>query len=255
MCCFSQPVVLVSATRIFARAEENGRQVVVYSMAIEARTELAMILPLPVQLPAGENDVRFINLQGYPEFFTDLDRGFIPPPTKSDHSLTILSAPASAALAPLAVVAVGDFEASFVPSIKDFARLDERFRIADNLWDKLPRYHDFGFAVFKLKAGAMRVHPMAFSFPRRDPQTVFFPTVHIHDGKVHPRAEFDHALYCQPQADEPLGTRDWTESYTHPAAFMTVGRTKGIILPDQHCFKLELHGMLANRDTYLPVAG
>ena len=50
MCCFSQPVVSVSATNIFARAEDNGRQVVVYSMAIEARTELAMILPLPVQI-------------------------------------------------------------------------------------------------------------------------------------------------------------------------------------------------------------
>ncbi len=254
MCCFSQPVVSVSATNIFARAEDTGRQVVVYSMSIEARTELAMILPLPVQLPAGEQDVKFIDLKGYPEFFTDLDRGFIPPPPPASRSLGDSASPASANLAPLAVVNVGDFEASFVPSIKDFARLDARFRIADKLWHKLPGYHDFGFAVFKLKAGAMRVHPMAFSFPRREPKTLFFPTVHIHDGKVHPQAEFDHALYCQPQPDEPLGTRDWTESYTHPAGFMTVDRTKGIILPDQHCFKQELHGMLANRDTYLPVA-
>jgi len=253
MCCFSQPVVSVSATNIFARAEDNGRQVVVYSMAIEARTELAMILPLPVQLPAGENDVRFINLKGYPEFFGDLERGFIPPPAKDSHSIFTLTAPASAAMAPLRVVAVGDFEASFVPAIKDFSRLDERFRIADNLWDKLPGYKDFGFAVFKLKAGAMQVHPMAFSFPRRDHKTVFFPTVHIHDGKVHPKAEFDHALYCQPLADAPLATREWAESYTHPTAFMKVGKTKGIILPDEHCFKKEMHGMLANRDTYLRV--
>ena len=100
MCCFSQPVVSVSATNIFARAEDNGRQVVVYSMAIEARTEVAMILPLPVQLPSGENDVRFINLKGYPDFFADLERGFIPPPTNSDHSLFEMNAPASAVKPP-----------------------------------------------------------------------------------------------------------------------------------------------------------
>ena len=250
MCCFSQPVVSVSATNIFARAEHNGRQVVVYSMAIEARTELAMILPLPVQLPAGDTDVRFINLKRYPEFFSDLELGFIGPPD-SNHVVLEMATPASAAMAPLPVVVVGDFEASFVPSIQDFSRLDERFRIADNLWHKLPGYNDSGFAVFKLKAGAMRVHPMAFCFPRRDHQTVFFPTVHIHDGQVHPKAEFDHVLYCQPLADEPLATREWTESYTHPTGFMKVGKTKGIILPDQHCFKKDLHGMLANRDTYL----
>ena len=254
MCCFSQPVVSVSATNIFARALDNGRQFVVYSMAIEARTELAMILPLPVHLPAGENDVKFINLKGYPDFFADLELGFIPPPKQPDHSLTILSEAATGAGAPLPVVAVGDFEASFVPSIQDFARLDERFRIAENLWDKLPGYKDFGFAVFKLKAGAMRVHPMAFSFLRRNYKSVFFPTVHIHDGEVHPEAEFDHTIYCQSLPDEPLATREWTESYSHPAGFMKVGRTKGIILPDEHCFKMEMHGMLANRDTYLRVA-
>jgi len=254
MCCFSQPVVSVSATNIFARAEDNGRQVVVYSMSIEARTDLAMILPLPVQLPAGEEDARFINLKGYPDFFADLENGFIPPPPPASHSLGDMVVPGNASLAILPVVTVGDFEASFVPSIQDFSRLDERFRIADNLWHKLPGYKDFGFAVFKLKAGAMRVHPMAFSFPRRDHKTVFFPTVHIHDGHVHPKAEFDHVIYCQPLADEALATREWDESYTHPARFMEVGRTKGIILPDEHCFKKEMHGMLANRDTYVPVA-
>ncbi len=253
MCCFSQPVISVSATNIFARAEGNGRQLVVYSMAIEARTELAMILPLPVHRPAGNQDVTFVNLKGYPQFFADLERGFVPPPSQGDHSLNLLAAPAAAALAPLPVVAVGDFEASFVPSTQDFSRLDERFRIADHLWAQLPGYGDFGFAVFKLKAGAMRVHPMAFSFPRRDPRTVFFPTVHIHDGEVHARAEFDHTLYCQPQADEPLLTRAWEESYAHPASFMQVYRTHGIILPDQHCFKKGLHGQLPNRDTYLRV--
>ena len=37
---------------------------------------------------------------------------------------------------------------------------------------------------------------MAFDFPRAA-KKLFFPTVHIHDGKVHDKADFDHALYCQ----------------------------------------------------------
>lgn len=251
MCCFSQPVVSVSATRIFARPADKGRQFLVYSMSIEAKNGLAMILPLPGRLPAGEQDVEFIDLKAYPQFFSDLDRGFPRPPPPSSRSRSDLMSPASAHM--LAVVTVGDFEASFVPSIKDFSRLDERFRLSDNVWKKLPGYENHSFAVFKLRPGAMTVHPMAFSFPRRDPQTVFFPTVHIHDGKVHEKAKFDHSIYCQPRPDERLSIQEWEESYTHAIGFMQVDKTKGIVLPDQHCYKRGMHGVLANRDTFLPV--
>jgi hypothetical protein len=251
MCCFSQPVVSVSATNIFARADVQGRQFLVYSMSLEARNELAMILPLPVRLPANEHDAEFIDLKAYPQFFAELDRGFPKPPTRSSRFVTlgIREAPASA----LPVVTVGDFEASFVPSVKDFSRLDERFRIDDNVWKKIPGYEDYSFAVFKLKPGAMTIHPMAFSFPRRDSQSVFFPTVHIHDGKVHATADFDHSLYCQPRPDEQLSLHQWEESYTHAIGFMQVDKAKGIIMADQHCNKLRLHGRLANRDTFLAV--
>ena len=57
MCCFSRPVVSVSDTKIFVRPQDKGRQFLVYNMSIEARSELAMILPLP----ADESDVEFIN--------------------------------------------------------------------------------------------------------------------------------------------------------------------------------------------------
>jgi hypothetical protein len=144
---------------------------------------------------------------------------------------------------------IGDFEVSFVPSVEDFSRLDERFRLDDHVWKQLPGYETYSFAVFKLKSGALRVHPMAFSFPRRDPRTVFFPTVHIHDGEVHKKADFDHLIYCQPRPDERLAIYRWKESYSHPAAFMKVDKTKGIILSDQRCYKREMHGSLPNRDT------
>jgi len=253
MCCFSQRVISVSSTNIFARAAAQGRQILVYSMSLEANNDLAMILPLPAQTPAGEKDVQFVDLKGYPQFFDDLRLGFpIPPPTESLHMDRAMT---SASKAPLEVVQVGDFEASFVPAVKDFSRLDERFRLPDNAWKDLPAYADYGFAVFKLKSGAQRIHPMAFSFLNRDNARLFFPTVHIHDGKVHGRATFDHALYCQPHGDQhlALGSK-WEESTSHARRFMKLDKSKSIIEPDQHCYRRELRGSLKNQDTFISVA-
>jgi len=99
------------------------------------------------------------------------------------------------------------------------------------------------------------VHPMAFSFPRQKANALFFPTVHIHDGKVHSKAHFDHALFCQPTHDQRPATQMWKESRGHPTSFMAVEKTKGVVLADQHCYKKEMRGMLANKDTFLVVEG
>src|SRR5262249_51979047 len=152
MCCFSQPVELVADTNIFARSD-NGRQFLVYSMSYAARSELAMVLPLPVPPGPSEDAVRFINLQRYPTFFDDLRRGF---PPRMLYPRCLGARAISLDAPKLRVHDVGDFEASFVPRIADFDRLDERFRIPPDVWARLPAYHDFGFAVFKLKASASR---------------------------------------------------------------------------------------------------
>lgn len=252
MCCFSQPVISVRGTKIFARPQADGRQLVVYSMTLNANKELAMILPLPVKTPAGEKDVKFIDMQGYPGFFSDLEKGFHPPTRgRSSHDTAV--SPVSASAPRLEVVQVGSFEASFVPTENDFSRLDERFRLPTDAWKQLPTYEDYGFAVFKLKSGERRIHPMAFSFPRRRPNTLFFPTVHIHDGEVHEKADFDHALYCQPTPEARPATMGWAESYAHPASFMQMSKVNDVVLPNQHCYKKEMHGMLLNKDTFLAV--
>ena len=251
MCCFSQPVISASGTNIFARPDADGRQLLVYSMTINAEKELAMILPLPVKTPAGEKDVKFIDLKGYPEFFADMEVGFRPPPPRASRGFATDAA--ASASEKLEVVQVGNFEASFVPTQKDFSRLDERFRIPADAWKELPQYESYGFAVFKLKSGEMKVHPMAFSFPREKARTLFFPTVHIHDGKVHAKADFDHALFCQPTHEERPVTREWKESRGHPKSFMQMDKVKGVVLADQHCYKQEMRGMLANKDTFLVV--
>jgi len=249
MCCFSQPVVSVSATNIFARPADAGRQLLVYSMTVNAEKELAMVLPLPISIGAGESAVGFIDSSGYPDFFADLLKGFPPPITKNSGARSRSLTPMAGAATKLEVVHVGNFEASFVPTMADFSRLDEKFRISEKAWKQLPVYRDYGFAVFKLKSGEAKVHPMAFSFPRRDLKSLFFPTVHIHDGEVHPKAEFDHTLYCQPSQLEHPTIHEWQESYANASRFMMVDKAKGLLLADQHCYQMKLHGMLPNRDT------
>ncbi len=158
MCCFSGNVTSVSDTNLFARSAVGDRQFLVYSMQYEADSELAMILPLPVPPAAPEDALQFIDLSGYPAFFADLRLGF-PEPIPRGAPLQRLGAPQAKALR---VYDVGSFEASFVPQPADFERLDGRFRLPAGVWDQLPQYRDWGFAVFKLKSGVRTVHPMAF---------------------------------------------------------------------------------------------
>jgi len=248
MCCFSRPVKLVAKTNIFARASSKGRQFLVYSMIVDAGEELAMILPIPVPTDSDDDAVRFINLEEYADFFDEIRSGF-PAPKSASLDRDVNSPGRSKA--PLKVEQVGSFEASFVPSIKDFSRLDERFRLPAEVWDKLPMYKEFGFTVFQLmreKRGAQKVHPMAFEFPRARPQRLFFPTVHIHDGAVHPKAHFDHFLYCQPSAGENVMM--WEESAQPVGMYMKKHEAcQGLLDADAHCYRKTLIGDLKNEDT------
>lgn len=250
MCCFSGHVERVADTSIFARSVDKGRQILVYAMTIETRSDVAMILPLPVPAGSPEDAVRFINLKEYPDFFVDLKAGF--PEPVSRGVAPSAATPALKAEAPkLEVVQVGEFEASFVPAVKDFGRLDARFRLPDQTWEQLPAYKDYGFAVFKLKATATEIHPMAFEFPRANPKQLFFPTVHIHDGKVHPKATFDHALYCQKRDGERLSLPDWRESDRTAAQFMKGSKAAGVVDGARHCYLKQIRGERKNEDIVL----
>jgi hypothetical protein len=248
MCCFSGQVDRVADTNIFARSVENGRQLLVYSMTIAASREVAMILPLPVPAGTADDAVRFIDLKEYPDFFTDLKAGFPEPVTRAYPGAKSAEPTVAAAPKPLQVVEVGDFEASFVPTVKDFSRLDARVRLPDNAWEKLPAYKGYGFAVFKLKLNATTIHPMAFEFPRADAAKVFFPTVHIHDGKVHDDARFDHVLYCQKREGDKTSLPEWRESERLAGAFVKTGKTQGIVDHRLHCYQRKIRGTRKNED-------
>ena len=241
MCCFSGKVE-VSGTNIFARAAKAGRQFLVYSMQFKAADEVAMILPIPTPKDSAEDAVKFINLEKYEDFFDDVLKGFPPPrDLKKDDTKSI--APGS-----IKVVEVGKFVASFVPAVKDFARLDKQFRLPDGVWEKLPQYKDFGFAVFKLKKPGkegQKVHPMAFEFPREDKKILFFPTVHIHDGTVPAKAKFDHSLFCQVTDESPM---NWKESPGLADSFVKVKETQGIVDGSAHVYWKQMAGTFENKD-------
>ncbi len=254
MCIFSGPVQNVSSTKIFGRATPAGTQTLVYAMSVLNRRDTAMLLPIPVPPGSPEETVRFIDLHGYAGFFEDMRRGFRTTPLPASRSF----APQSLDLT-LKVHEVGDYEASYVPSAADWSRLDPRFRLPGVVFKAVPAYQDYGFAVFKLKAsgsagrGWLRrrgsgpprpIHPMAFEFPTRFAGQIFFPTVHVHDGAFHPRADFDHELYAQ-YGRTPEG---W-ETSTGPAhGFMDTHRAGEIIEGAAPCYRLEIRGKADNRD-------
>jgi hypothetical protein len=261
MCCFSGPVEHVGGTHIFARASLDGRQFIAYQMAYESKSPVAMILPIPVTKGSGEKAVRFINLEKFPNFFDYLSSHF--PASKSRTAPQPMSK--SASRAKLEVVQVGSFVASFVPTLADFSRVDPQFKIKDQIWESLPLYRNFGFAVFQLKPGRQKVHPMAFDYPCALTHRLFFPTLHIHDGAVHAEAEFDHELYAQRLNSENL--RGWTEShgpllpyYAEEDAFFKqnglapqklAAATQGLLDPDHHLYHYTIRGMAENRDIWI----
>lgn len=278
MCCFSQPVHHVSGTRIFAREMGYARQCLVYQMTLSASSEMAMVLPVPVPVNSPEDAVSFVDLSGYPTLFSDMERAFVPPLARGGAVFgDLLLAPQSL---PLVVHEVGNFEASFVPTRADFRRLDRRFVLPDSTWDGAPALHDYGFVVFKLKglaaspgesadaperpgfcsrlfgktskAGAAQprpsmtnFHPMAFVFARRDPSELFFPTLHVHDGKVHRQADFDHALFFQGKPAEPE-----FEASDRPAQlYLDASKTEGLVDGAAILHKIEIRGRAPNQDT------
>ncbi|MCA9617828.1 MAG: hypothetical protein KC731_02335 [Myxococcales bacterium] len=257
MCIFSQPVERVAGTSIFAR-KADGWQWLAYEMTFAALGDLAMVLPLPVLPGSGEHTVSFIDLSSCPDFFDALRRLFAMPLAYGSFG-----APQARA-ATLEVHQVGDFEASYVPSVTDFVRLDDRFRLSPAVWQQLPHYADWGFAVFKLRGEprsllerlgmrkrpttSKKVHPMAFAFRTRSPADLFFPTLHVHDGAVHAEADFDHELYAQLPREPPAHVHGaWWRASTSPSE-STVTAAAGLLDSLTPLFRLKIGGRRPNQD-------
>lgn len=265
MCCFAQDVLNVTDTKIFARLTSPGYQVLAYEMTYESTEPNAMILPLPTDTSAGDKAVRFVSLEDFDYFFDQLNRGFPRAPRLSigcSESKTVTKSRAGT----IEVHEVGDYVASFVPSLADFDRLDPRFVIPAETWNLIPQYKDYGFAVFQLKQLAGKPHPMAMEFASRWKDRVFFPTVHIHDGEVHAVEAFDHMLYMQHaqfdsvvggyvDSDIPDPATEFVRSKEVAGGFADVSKSSGLIAGDLLVHRKEMRGLLANQDQILTIAG
>ncbi|MDB4477107.1 hypothetical protein N9018_02770 [Rhodopirellula sp.] len=255
MCCFSQPIRSVSRTRIFGRLTEQKSQFVAYQMRYKSDYANAMILPIPIQQPSKQRCIRFIDLSGYPQFFDDLDKGF-PKSKKLTKSIASESGPAKDRLK---VHKVGGFEASFVPTANHFSKLDRRFSIAKDIWKKIPAYSEYGFVVFQLHELDGTPHPMAFDFDTRMTDATFLPTIHIHDGEVHQRENFDHTMYIQnPEIDLAAGDYQghklwdlksgWRRSFAEAEKFIDLERAQGMIAGHLRVHCKIMKGKFANKD-------
>jgi hypothetical protein len=222
-----------------------------------------------------------------------MENGF-PRPMMEAEARSAMPMAAVAARPMIHVESVGDFIASYVPTLDDFDRLDPRFRLPRSTWDRIPAYRDYGFAVFQLKKTGGRgaaparfgefpdggddlgVHPMAFEFHTRLGDMLYFPTVHIHDEQIHPVEAFDHALYYQDprlrpdsrtaQVSGPVttgrmlfgaansGALPVVASVGPASGFMEWRKTQGVLDPNRFCFKMTLEGDLPNEDTKIAVA-
>lgn len=261
MCIFtgvqgSAPDFAVARTRIFARPD-GVDQWLAYAMQVAAPSELAMILPLPVPIGSADDAATFLDLSAYPEIFSDLDRCFGEFPLAACASSS--PPPQSAARPRLEVHSMGAFEASYVPHQSDFSRLDPRFRLPDEIWRMLPSYRDWGFAVIQLKPGPQDVHPIVLRFPRRWPDRLYFPTVHVHDATVHREADYDHTLYYQgmPRATRrgaASGRSVREESDDVARLYVDFIGTRALIDPDLKLERFGLHGLLPNEDVWLTPA-
>lgn len=259
----------VGGTNIFARARDD-RQMLVYGMNVAAQGPLAMVLPLPVPPDSPEDAVRFLDLQAYPEFFVDLNACFpaVPVPQPRGRG----GGGGGLIKTTLVVHDAGDFEASFVPTLADVDRLDARFRVPTALWESLPQYADWGFAVFQLKhieatpaSGLKRllggkphpktVHPMALEFPRRHTDRLFFPTVHLHDDTLHSEDNYDHLLFWQTKGDNAarldpkisVGLES-TTSEGRVGDIVDIERAAGLVDGETPVQRRSLKGRLPNRD-------
>ena len=109
-------------------------------------------------------------------------------------------------------------------------------------------------------------------FNTRHPDTLFFPTLHIHDGAVHAEEDYDHTLYFQepllqdklvslpdlPHRDSYGVIRASTRTLPSVARqnvelFMDISRTQGVVALGQQVQRVEVGGRVKNQDILMPL--
>jgi hypothetical protein len=228
MSAFSGNLQLVSNTRIFARPE-NGQEFLAYQFDFAADGPIALTMPLPTPPGTTADAVKFTDLSGYPEFFVDMEKGF---PYARD---------VTGANRKMRAGTPNAYEGFFYPTLQDLSGLEEDLRIPDEVWSQLVEYNDFGFAVVKISPDVHPFYPLALQFPMRNPNLLYFPTLHIRNGQAPEEVNFDHDLFCQARAG-------WLRTYDIASSFMDIDRANGVIDPGERVSRMTVQGMHPNSD-------
>ncbi len=228
MSSFSGNLIQAANTRIFARPTPDGHEFLAYQFDYDADGPIALIIPLPTPTDSSDDSVRFIDLSGYPEFFADMEKGF--PYARGVAMTRKMTKPKENA-----------YQATFLPTLQDLASIEEDLRIPETVWQQLPEYNEFGFAVIKLSPDVHPFYPLALEFPMRNPNLLYFPTFHIRAGQAPEEAVFDHDLFCQARAG-------WLRTYDVASSFMDIERAQGVIDPGERVSRMTVQGMHPNSD-------
>jgi hypothetical protein len=149
----------------------------------------AMILPAVSFL--NGSDVVPVDLTGREDIFDTLDAAF-------PREMTFgMSRSRNAAFDTLAVIQVGSYDVSIVPTRDDFSRLSrEHFvldpNVADLFAERYPK--DFAFVVCRLRPGE-KFHPIAYVSAMSSDMSLFVPAYHYH-GQLEFEPDWDHTIYC-----------------------------------------------------------
>jgi hypothetical protein len=246
---FSTPVRVASTFNFFARANAD-HQFLACNFRYEADAPFTLILPLPTPPDAPASAVRFINLSGYDEFFSDLRRGF--PDLTRDTGKQSFTDRLREKVRDWLDLDTTQIEFAFFPNRAVLADMRDHWPLSDAVWATLEPYATCGLVGLKLEAGANRLPPVAFEFPRRNPTELSFPTAHNLAGP----ATMRQALYAQ-MSQRSLEWRMSTsaEDDRRPLRareFVKIDRTLGLIAPDQPIVLRRLSGPEDNIDVCVP---
>lgn len=273
---FDRSMTYRARTSLFARRVSVTHQVLVFAeVGPDSEGERPIIvLPLPVPASAQASDVRFLDLSTSPGFFDQLDRAFPPeeylPRTSQGPGGGSAggSAPSDGPRPP-----AGAYAAHYVASAAELTALGTAKSDPVDLGAIAARYPQHGFAIFELDpkprswlarltstlAGRGRA-PVGLEFPSRDPERLYFPSLHLASVDISRPLPYDHAYYIQ--ADDPRSGAAWDNDVLSRGprpAWEDFRRSRGqveanarlsdgrpLLDPSRLCFRAHLRGDLQN---------
>ena len=220
MCILASPVKSVANTRIFVGYDDSRtRQLTVYSMSVQLQQRTgkgnAMILPVPTGLLAATS-IQPVDLSDTPDFFQPFVERF----QVRSRSLSLSTGLDRDSLA---VIRVGNYDVSIVPTVDDVKRLNpDVFAVSAETERTLRKNYPnrCAFLVAQLRVSG-DFHPLGYTHPLVGGH-LFVPTRHEHGNtSATATADWDHEIFYLTARDPvtmPLAERNYAYRKTLDAS-------------------------------------